>query len=208
MPTCPYCLSDRTRMSRFRGGDYTQLILLRLPYRCRDCGSRFRQALIGNTATLIDIKVPSRLDVDEPDTAAAPAAAVAPGEGQAPAPTPGAKPAPKPAPKRQERRKSARYPCSLETYCYPTGKGETQYLSWILNLSAGGMKLHAERTFQPGDAITVRFRTERRGGPRKFHLHVIHVYAADEEDKKGNTTLGCQFRSELSQKDLDAILRM
>ncbi len=37
---CPYCDSDKLRNSQYRAGDFPQLLLLRLPVRCRDCQER------------------------------------------------------------------------------------------------------------------------------------------------------------------------
>ena len=38
--TCPYCDSAKLRNSQFRAADLTQLLVLRLPVRCRDCHER------------------------------------------------------------------------------------------------------------------------------------------------------------------------
>src|SRR5207244_2951690 len=92
---------------------------------------------------------------------------------------------PKSEPVENERRSSPRFPCALETYCYPSGKGDTQYPSRILNLSCGGMKLFAERRFEPGDSITVRFRNpDRKIAMRKFHVSVVHIYKIPGEEEK------------------------
>jgi hypothetical protein len=40
MMNCPFCKSDRLRNSRFQPVDIFQLLLLRLPVRCRDCIER------------------------------------------------------------------------------------------------------------------------------------------------------------------------
>ncbi len=37
---CPYCQSDSLRKSKFRAGDFFQMLLLRLPVRCRNCQER------------------------------------------------------------------------------------------------------------------------------------------------------------------------
>lgn len=37
---CPNCESDRLRNSRYRAEDFFQLLLLRLPVRCRECQER------------------------------------------------------------------------------------------------------------------------------------------------------------------------
>lgn len=37
---CPYCESDKLRNSQYRAEDLFQLLLLRLPVRCRNCQER------------------------------------------------------------------------------------------------------------------------------------------------------------------------
>ena len=37
---CPYCDSPKLRNSRLRAADFSQLLLMRLPVRCRNCQER------------------------------------------------------------------------------------------------------------------------------------------------------------------------
>jgi hypothetical protein len=37
---CPYCEADMLRNSQYRAKDFFQLLLLRLPVRCRNCEER------------------------------------------------------------------------------------------------------------------------------------------------------------------------
>lgn len=192
MQSCPHCLSTRVRLSRFRLIDYGYMLMLRFPYWCRDCNARFYRTLF-REESIEDGSIATERS----------------GDGSHRAHEGGELPAPEPSVSvPQERRAAPRFPCSLETYCYPSGKGGTQYLSRIMNLSCGGMKLFAEREFKPGDGITVRLRDSGAKRSRKFHVTVVHLYEQRGRDrKKGKSIAGCRFVHPLSTEEVEALVR-
>jgi phosphoglycerate dehydrogenase-like enzyme len=119
--------------------------------------------------------------------------------------------APKPAEarpnSRPERRRTLRVSCAWDVLCYPSGKAETQYRARILEISAGGIRLFAERRFKKGDSVTVRFRAEQQLPLSRVHVTVVEVIDFQKDRQKGNSTLCCQFRRELSPTDLEALLQ-
>src|ERR1700757_4769355 len=76
----------------------------------------------------------------------------------------------------EERRVWVRYPADLETTYRPAGHGDAAQLSArVRNISLGGVSLSVDRTFEPGDLLSVELPGATEHSRCNILACVVHV---------------------------------
>jgi hypothetical protein len=100
-----------------------------------------------------------------------------------------------------ERRVWLRYPADLETTVLPAGGGDAVRLTARLrNVSLGGVSLSVDRSFAPGDLLSV----ELPGATEQSRCTVLACVVHANPGADGDWILGCTFSRELGEEDLAA----
>jgi hypothetical protein len=102
-----------------------------------------------------------------------------------------------------ERRKATRYPCWLNSYCWPIGRPLIERCqSFALDVSTTGMKLVLRRPFDPGTVLLLEL--EGSGVRRKRRLvgRVVHVL----ESAPGVWEVGCVLHPAVDQNVVQDLL--
>jgi c-di-GMP-binding flagellar brake protein YcgR len=98
----------------------------------------------------------------------------------------------------EERRVWVRHPCSLETNVTPANEAEGERIpARVADISRGGIRLIADRAFEPGELLSVDLPSSE-GGSSTMLTCVVHVRTLAE----GEWVVGCSFAAELSDEDL------
>jgi hypothetical protein len=106
-----------------------------------------------------------------------------------------------PGPGETDRRASARYRTELEVTCRPAGDGPAEPLTGrVINISLGGIRLVADRRFDPGDLLSIELPGVEGRPTHTVLACVVHVSPLSH----GEWTLGCNFSCELTDDDLAA----
>jgi len=99
----------------------------------------------------------------------------------------------------EDRRVWVRFPADLETTYGPADGGDRGRFSAIVrDISVGGLSLIADRSFAPGDMLTVELPGPRDEASYSVLACVVHVTAQSD----CRWALGCTFSRELSDDDL------
>jgi c-di-GMP-binding flagellar brake protein YcgR len=99
----------------------------------------------------------------------------------------------------EERRVWIRYPADLQTAYKPSGAPDSTRLSArVRNISLGGINLVGNRSFQPGELLTV----ELPGATEETRCNVLACVVHCAEEEAGEWSLGCTFSRELTDDDL------
>jgi hypothetical protein len=106
----------------------------------------------------------------------------------------------------RERRVWARFPSKIGSTCQPiaaetAAEPEMGWAGEIIDISRGGFGLALERRFEPGTPLVIELVSDGDEPPRLFEVDVIRTREAD-----GRWIHGCEFRKELSEQDLQALL--
>jgi hypothetical protein len=103
-----------------------------------------------------------------------------------------------------ERRAWVRFPCDLGSACYPTTSDDhTRWAARMHDVSRGGVGLIVDRRFEPGTILNIQLEGDEQDLPAVLLARVVHITA----HKGGKWSLGCRFARELTQKDMEALLR-
>lgn len=103
-----------------------------------------------------------------------------------------------------DRRAWIRFPCDLGSSCRPSIGGDD--MSWaarILDISQGGIRLLVERRFESRTILNIELEGENDEGPSSLLVRVVHVSA----ESGGQWTLGCRFARDLTDKELEELLK-
>lgn len=104
-------------------------------------------------------------------------------------------------PPRTDQRKSPRYSCILEASWQ--GSEPIRFKpAWpirVVNISRGGLGLHAGEKFEIGAILTLGF----SGGLSPIKVRVVHV----TEQENGTYVLGGEFLQEISEEVLQSLLK-
>jgi c-di-GMP-binding flagellar brake protein YcgR len=101
-----------------------------------------------------------------------------------------------------ERRVWVRFPADLETAFKPAGTADhSRVAARIRNISLGGVNLRAERSFCPGDMLSIELPCA--SGEARCNVLACVVHCDAEPD--GHWSLGCTFSRELSEADLQSL---
>jgi hypothetical protein len=101
----------------------------------------------------------------------------------------------------EERRVWLRYPADLETSYEPaTVPGGTRLAARVRNISLGGINLLGNRSFEPGELLSV----ELPGATEQTTTNVLACVVHCQAEKEGEWSLGCTFSRELSDEDLES----
>lgn len=102
-----------------------------------------------------------------------------------------------------DRRAAVRYPCTLETSCYPVGAEERD--SWtarVQDISVSGIGLIVTHPVQPGASLGVDLQSPDQELTYTLMTQVVH--ARPQAD--GTWMLGCSFARSLSEDELQSLL--
>jgi hypothetical protein len=100
---------------------------------------------------------------------------------------------------KEERRVWVRFPADLETTYRPTATADpTRFAAVVRDISGGGLSVVADRSFVPGDLLTVDLPGPT--GQDTFSVLACVVHVTPQTD--GRWILGCTFARELSDADL------
>lgn len=102
----------------------------------------------------------------------------------------------------EERRSSVRYSTNQEIWYRPSPDepGKEGYCAQLINISAGGIKIKAEKKFQPGDLLSFQVPSESTDSFTWVLACVVHAHKQADH----SWALGCNFSRELSPEDLQA----
>jgi hypothetical protein len=105
----------------------------------------------------------------------------------------------------KECRVFERQACQVTTACRPAAAFHNKEASWsaaIRDVSAGGIRLVLRRRFEPGTGLAI----ELPGNNEVYTVlaQVVHVKPA----ANGDWSLGCKFVSELSETELERLLKV
>jgi hypothetical protein len=102
-----------------------------------------------------------------------------------------------------ERRAWVRYPCDLDSSCRPVvAAPNRRWPARVRNVSSGGICVALDRRFEPGALLTIEVQAGGIGAAFTFVAKVIHV----TKEESGNWLLGCAFRSQLSEDEIQTLL--
>ena len=103
----------------------------------------------------------------------------------------------------RERRAAVRHDCLRETTCQPLMAGKNECVPAIVrDLSAGGIRLHLRRWFEPGRIVEVPLANREDGSSRTLLARVVCLRARGG----GNWSLGCAWLSPLLPDEVKALL--
>jgi len=103
-----------------------------------------------------------------------------------------------------ERRVWTRYAANRKTV--NMSEGDTEEVSWVArmqNLSRNGVSLIFRRPLELGTKLTVEFLVHGRESPIQLQVHVVRA----EQKPDGNWHLGCELVQELSEEELQVLLK-
>jgi hypothetical protein len=99
----------------------------------------------------------------------------------------------------EDRRVWVRYPCHLETTVLSTKHPDAERLSaQVRDVSCGGIRLAADRSFEPGELLSV----DLPAAPGQACSSVLAYVVRAARHPDGTWSVGCTFASELSDDDL------
>ena len=101
----------------------------------------------------------------------------------------------------EDRRRALRYPASLDATCRSLQSGRNQWPARIQDISGTGLRLTLERRFEPGAVLAVEVLDEGAGVPT---LYAKVIWAREVGPR--SWCLGCRFRRELNQGELETLL--
>ena len=96
-----------------------------------------------------------------------------------------------------------RFPVSAETNFHAVMSG--QHEKWkanILNISAGGVALLVDRSFDIGSLLNLEMRSSKRDASHCINARVIHC----REQGDGHFLLGCTYVGELTSDEVESLL--
>ncbi len=102
--------------------------------------------------------------------------------------------------KTADQRRWVRFPCQVETACYPSQTPELRQPARIVNISAGGVGLLLPSRFEQGALLHFEIPADAQPGPRMGLVRVVHTM----EHSAGTWYHGCEFAQQLSAEDLAA----
>lgn len=79
-----------------------------------------------------------------------------------------------------------------------------QWAARILDISGGGIRLLVERRFEIGTILNIEIQAETADAPSSLMVRVMHLSA----ESAGRWSLGCRFGRELSDKEIQALLKV
>ena len=99
-----------------------------------------------------------------------------------------------------DRRVWVRFQADLTTTCRPAGDAAAARLSAVVrDISVGGLSLAVDRSFVPGDLLTIELPGPQGQGNYAALACVVHV----RQEADGRWLVGCTFSRELSDEDLE-----
>jgi hypothetical protein len=106
----------------------------------------------------------------------------------------------------RECRVYERYPCGLPSRCQPAssfGKEDLKWAATLENISQSGVCLNLRRRFEPGTGLTIELPATDSQDAYVVLAKVVHV----RRQESGFWFLGCKFISELSEDEMQRLLR-
>jgi hypothetical protein len=103
-----------------------------------------------------------------------------------------------------DRRKHHRYVCILEATLVD-GANEVFHpvrLARVVNISQGGLALHAAEKFDAGTRLTIKLKSERVPTAVAMKVHILHAL----EQPNGTWMMGAEFVDVLGEEQVRAIL--
>jgi hypothetical protein len=100
-----------------------------------------------------------------------------------------------------------RFPCDLPTKCQPVAARQDKDIVWsgtLRDISVGGVGVVLSRRFEPGMGLAVELPGAEPGMSETLLARVVYVRRLPE----GGWLLGCAFISQLSETELDSLLRL
>lgn len=79
-----------------------------------------------------------------------------------------------------------------------------QWPARILDISQGGIRVVVSRRFEPRTILNIEMEGETGEAPSTLLAKVVHVTA----EGTGFWNLGCRFARELTDKEIEALLKM
>jgi hypothetical protein len=104
----------------------------------------------------------------------------------------------------RERRVRVRHTQKLSTYAQ-RGTGDLDQVWWIgnvRNISGNGIGLTLQNRFEPGTQLTLELENASRTQSQTIQAEVVRVFPAP-----GGWYLGCTLRHDLSETDLEELLK-
>lgn len=106
----------------------------------------------------------------------------------------------------RECRVYERLACDLSTACRPASAFANKEATWpavIRDISVGGIGLTLRRRFEPGTALAIELPASNDGDVYPVFAKVVYARILDD----ASWTLGCKFVSELSESELERVMR-
>jgi PilZ domain len=100
-----------------------------------------------------------------------------------------------------------RFPCDLPTSCQPVAARQDRDIVWtgtLRDISVGGVGVVLQRRFEPGMGLAIELPGQDPNQAETLLARVVYVRRLPE----GGWLLGCSFISQLSDSELDALLRL
>jgi hypothetical protein len=101
-------------------------------------------------------------------------------------------------------RVSERHSCQVPTSCQPAAAHELRWDCTIEDASHSGVRVRLRRRFEPRTGLGIELPGQDGQEPATVYVRVVHV-RRDEAD--GTYVLGCKFMSELSDEELNRLVR-
>lgn len=103
-----------------------------------------------------------------------------------------------------ERRRFPRSDCHLKAWFQPLGDDPGAAVpATVINISRGGIALHANCRLQPGLLLFVEFQSPAQTQSRKTMVSVVHERRVQ---LSGGWIAGCAFARPLTEFDVEAVL--
>jgi hypothetical protein len=104
------------------------------------------------------------------------------------------------SPAQDDRRVWARYPADIKTNAQLNGKSQPERIAVaVRDISLGGANIEVERSFAPGEMLSLELPRSAGGETHTVLACVVRV----EQPEAGKWALGCVFSRELTQEDLE-----
>jgi hypothetical protein len=101
----------------------------------------------------------------------------------------------------EDRRVWVRHSADLETTCQPAASPDSKpFSARVRNISCRGISLLVDRSFEPGELLSVELPGLAEGSTYTVLACVVHARAEGDD----GWVLGCSFARELSNEDLEA----
>lgn len=104
-------------------------------------------------------------------------------------------------------RVTTRRTCNFQTSCEPTSVRGDRDIKWsatINDISVGGIGMILQRRYEPGTGLTIELPDSASDTTYTVLARVVHV----KKRRDGRWHLGCNFVSELSEEEVETLIRI